>query len=441
MTQMPGEDRPAKVAKLQRRLIRDCVGDEVLAWATTWREKAAVTGHRSPRSVSDLSAISPTRFSELGSPEGLLVRPTLIGLRRHGPKPVKRKLRWLSLTLRGSIVGPKIIDPLYKPIHWVIDDGVPIGSTEADLGRLADLGRRWLTMAGVKPSDAIVSVVEPGPRTDLWHLMLGARASRVPLASLPSGSPPAEVARLGPTVLAGRPEELVRIGRELGETPRSAIHTALVMGGRCSEAARLAVSRALPQAMVLEAWAPPGVRALWVQCRGGDGLHTWPDAELIEIVNGRVVWTGLGWRGSALVRLDTGVTGQLDVGRCGACGSQTPRLHLDPAIEEDRPAAAAASAPVPAARPTDEPGDGSWPEPVLDAIEGIAAWQAVVRRRAGEDELIVYLAVDGDLGEVLTKLEEGLGADQYVVLEVDDVLRRIAENGNRVVDERLPVSA
>jgi hypothetical protein len=247
-------------------------------------------------------------------------------------------------------------------------------------------------------------------------------------------------------VLAGPPEELVRIGRELGETPRSAIHTALVLGERCSEAARVAVGRALPKAMVLEAWAPPGVRALWVQCRGGDGLHTWPDTELIEIINGYVVWTGLGWRGSALVRLDTGVIGHLDTGRCPACGSQTPRLHLEPALDEPRPAsasesAAAAGAPIPASRPIDVPGDGAWPEPVLDAIEGIAAWQAVVRRRAAEDELIVYLAVDGDLGEVLTELEEALGADQYVVLEFDDVLRRVAERGTRVVDERLPVSA
>jgi hypothetical protein len=82
-------------------------------------------------------------------------------------------------------------------------------------------------------------------------------------------------------------------------------------------------------AAVLSAWAPPGARALWTECRDGEGLHTWPEHEVIEIADdGEVLWSALGWRGTVLLRLRTGVRGQLVDTPCPACGSPNPRLLL-----------------------------------------------------------------------------------------------------------------
>jgi len=94
------------------------------------------------------------------------------------------------------------------------------------------------------------------------------------------------------------------------------------------------------QASVVEVWSPPGVRVLWTQCRGGEGVHTWPQTEMVEVCEadgtpvthgeeGELVWTGLGWRGTVLVRLATGARGRVVEGACSTCGRTTPRI-LDP---------------------------------------------------------------------------------------------------------------
>jgi hypothetical protein len=99
---------------------------------------------------------------------------------------------------------------------------------------------------------------------------------------------------------------------------------------------------------VCGAWAPDGVRALWGECRGGH-LHTWPDTEVVEVLDplthapvpagadGELVWTPIGWRGTAALRLATGTFGRLEPGPCPACRRTTPRLAV---LELDPPFAA-----------------------------------------------------------------------------------------------------
>jgi len=165
---------------------------------------------------------------------------------------------------------------------------------------------------------------------------------------------------------------------------------------------------------VLTAWAPAGVRALWTECRGAVGLHTTPAAEVIESINGEVVWSALGWSGTVLLRLRTGVEGVLDDSRCPSCGRSGVRV-------------------LPATGPLVF-------APVLDRLVGEGRWQAELRTVAGIDELIVYAAHDSrnDAAPLLQALVGELPpVTQFVLLPPKRVDQRLAEfNGEAVLDGR-----
>lgn len=348
-------ERSGAYASEQRKLLRAAVAAEVLTFSPYWREAAAEAGLRRPRSAGDLSSLAPRPLSALGPPDELVLRPSPKAVRKSGPRPLRRRLRRTRLGRRRADAARRILDPLYKPIHWLIEGDMPVGCTEADLVRLADLGRRSLELAGVTPNDAIVGLVPSGPTLSSWQLALGAREAGVPLAGLTPDASIEAVTLLGPTVLAGRPPELLRVLRNLSGTARSSVSTVLVITRAPMLATERAALRAAAgsQAVVVESWAPPGSRALWIQCRGGDGVHTWPQAELLEVcgadgkpvepgAEGQLVWTGLGWRGTAFVRLATGVQGRLVEGACETCGRTTPRIldaHVPLAGRRAEPAA------------------------------------------------------------------------------------------------------
>ena len=332
-------ERSSAYASEQRRLVRAAVDAEVLAFTPFWRDVATEAGLSRVKDPADLRTIAPRSLSALGPPDTLVLRPSSEAVRKDGPRPLRRQLRRTRLRSGRVAAARAVLDPLYKPIHWIIENETPVGCTEADLVRLAEIGRRTLDLAGVTQSDAIVGLVPLGPSLSTWQLALGAREARIPLAGLSPSTSLEAVAMLGPTVLAGRPVDLRRVLLGLDEAVRTAIVTVLaVTRGPLPGDERAALSRAAgPQASVVEVWAPPGVRALWTQCRGGEGVHTWPQAELLEVCGpdgapvapgevGQLVWTGLGWRGTVLVRLATGVTGRLVEGACSTCGRTTPRV-------------------------------------------------------------------------------------------------------------------
>ena len=183
------------------------------------------------------------------------------------------------------------------------------------------------------------------------------------------------------------------------------------------------------EATVLSAWAPPGVRSLWAECRGGRGLHTSPGVELVEIVDplsgarvppggeGEVVWTSVGWRGTVFLRLRTDVYATLEEGRCPTCGRTSPRIVPTTGLSA---LAAAVTA-------------------VLDDDERLSLWQVELRAVDGEEELIAFLAPAGgaDLLDVLDDLDHRLSVTQFVVLAHDELDERLIDHGDaRVVDLR-----
>jgi hypothetical protein len=449
---------------------------------------------RDGRSGVDLANLPLTPWSAVTDPREFVLHPDFRSIRDFGEPVLGVRTLWARLTGRTAALNRTHIDPRYKPIRWLMAEGVPVGYSSDDLERLAELGRKWLEDAGVRPSDVLVSVVPVAPTLGYLELVLAARRAGLSTALLPPDVGAAEVARLRPTVLAGRPDDLERV---LSGPPEdlAGVRTVLAVDEPLApgQRARMEASLVADDAAVLAAWAPAGVRALWTECRGQTGLHTAPHAEYLEVVDDEIVWTAIGWSGTVFVRLRTGVVASMDGGTCRGCGRATPRVVVEGALRRtsprrrreplrvERPVPDIPAAPaVPDLvageieadalealaeveewsaepettweaedEPEDEPEEEAEPEPmangtrpafaaVLDGHAGVAAWQAELRTWEGAEELIVFFS-PGTAGAVtvLTDLAGEIDVAQFVVLDEEAVLERLARHDQRqVVDLR-----
>jgi hypothetical protein len=195
-------------------------------------------------------------------------------------------------------------------------------------------------------------------------------------------------------------------------------------------------------------WGPPAGRVLWAECATGSGLHTYPDLELLEVVDpylgqvtagdGDLTVTTIGWHGSVLLRFQTGTwVDPLATDPCPACGRTVPRLvgDLVPSAWE-----LAGTAEDGGACTIDLRGAAA----VLSTVPGVAAWRCELRGPEGRgvgDRLVVELA--GSVpADQLTRMHGRLTAATGVTPEVRagadaaSVERRIAELGGVFVDLR-----
>ncbi|MDQ1375596.1 MAG: phenylacetate-CoA ligase [Actinomycetota bacterium] len=456
----------------QARALNRYLQRQVRAYSPHYRaaiEKAR--RQRDGRSGIDLASLPLTSWSSVSEPRQFVLHPDFGSIRDYGEPVLGIRTLWARATGRTAALNRTHIDPVYKPIHWLVAEGVPVGYSSHDLDRLAELGRKWLEDAGVRPSDVVVSVVPPAPTLGYWELVLAARRAGLSAAFLPPDASATDVARLRPTVLAGRPADLDRL---LSGPPEDlagvrtvlAVDDPLVPGQR----ARMEAGLATRDGVVLSAWAPPGVRSLWTECRGRTGLHTTPQAEHVEVVDDEVVWTAIGWSGTVFVRLRTGVIAMLDSRACPGCGRTTPRV-ISEAVQAAPASPRRRREPLRAQRAAPESDPGTEPEPepelelqpaetwapaetweaepvsngavpafafVLDDHPGVTVWQAELRIHDGAEELFVFFSPGGDGPlQVLSDLAVELPVTQFVVLDEDEVLDRLARHDHRqVVDLR-----
>lgn len=418
----PGRLRAAQDRALTRYLRR-----HVLPYSPLYRDGLA----RPERGLDGFARLPFARLEDVGDPGDLVLRPTAERITSSGDIGLIARLWWARLWRRAEVFNRRSLEPVYKTVHWHREGDVPIGYSAEDLERLAEVGRVSLEMAGLARYDVLVSVVPPGPHLAFWQLALGARRGGLSAMFLPPGTGAGDVARLAPSALAGRPADLVRLLASAVEQRLSLpnVHTVLVAGEPLDAMtrARLASLAAAwgRRPAVVAWWAPPGVRALWSECREGEALHTWPGFELIELIEprsgapvppggeGEIVWTPIGWKGSILLRLRTGIHGTLDVEPCPVCGRRSPQLRPLPVL------------PLFAR--------------VLEEHPGVAAWQVEVRVVGATEELIVFLAPAraGHPGPLLRELDREMSVTQFVVLDRHELDARVAAyDGARVIDLR-----
>lgn len=393
-----------------RELVEYLVHDVALHAPALRQRLAGVAGGGRLKSADDLARMDPMTLADVDDPGALVLRPRI-------PRRTKGALE---------------MERSYKPVHWLVQDGVPIGSSASDVERLGTLSSRWLSATGVRADDVVLGFLPAGPHLPYWQLVLGAMRLGVSAIFVPPVPTPGDVARLRPSVLVGRPYDLARLLDDPSAGARAAgwrtrVRVLIAAGEPLDDALRERLQGLLvaQDATVVSAWAPPGVRAMWWQCPGGSALHTWPEAELVQIADplsatpappgadGEVIWTALGWHGTVMVRLRTGVIASLDPGRCPACGGKGPLLS----VTSGTPSFLG----------------------VLDEHGGVADWQAELRDTVDGEELFVFLSPRPGvrLPELLAELDAELFATQYVVLDRATLDARLAANGDRkVVDLR-----
>jgi hypothetical protein len=145
-------------------------------------------------------------------------------------------------------------------------------------------------------------------------------------------------------LFAGLEERRVRLG---------SLRTVLTVGPPPTTEVRAAIAEAAmrlgaEEVRVQAVWAPESARALWGEPRPSSadpaeatyGFHTYPDLEVLEVRDidgdrmageqepGELLYTSLGWRGTAAIRLATGswTGGLVTTVPCPLTGRTVPRL-------------------------------------------------------------------------------------------------------------------
>jgi hypothetical protein len=443
------------------------------AFSPFWGAHLAAAGV-DPATVSSpeqLRQIPPLRERDIldadgpGSP-GLLLRPTEDQVKSRSSLAT---LWSIARNMQGGGTARKRLALLteYKPVHLQPsgrDGGLMIAYSRSDLDRLHRLGARAAAVLGLGHADYLVSAVPTDGTLAFWgvyHLALGASL----LALHPRGTGQglgvlAPAFRLVPvTAVAVPTEEAIALAERLAFVDLDRVATVVLLGPppmheeRSRIAAAWRSAGAAPEVRVVALWAPPGARALWAECAEGaaggtgSGLHTYPDLEVVELLDpatrrpvsggGDVTYTSAGWHGTALIRYQTGdYAAGLTSGPCPACRRTVPRIQpeiapgaWEPELRRDqqsvrvdlRGAAAALTA-----------------EPAVDA------WLVEVRgpseRRPG-DEYIVMLAGRLDSNR-LVDLDRRLAAAvgrrplQLIVEDRELVEADIVQVGGAFIDAR-----
>jgi len=435
-----------RLAKLQDDLVRDQVQHVVHPFSPYWKERFTELG-KDPATVdgvtavATLPAVGERDVSPNGDPAGmatLVVRATESGFALHAQGPTLRRALRLRLTRPEDY--RQLVEHDTKPTSYVwsgLGFRYPVASTRADLDVVARAGARLWAVLGLTADDALLSAVPVASTTEHVGLYFAAMAAGAP--ALFPGAAVADVvaaARLAsPTVLAVPAASAGAVLAEVLEAGASLdrLRKVLLVGAP-SEDERAAAAAALVghDVVVLAVHAPSGARVLWGECPDGGagaGFHTYPDIDLVQLVDpetvepvaegGELVLTQLGLRGTALLRWRTGdVSGsRIDPAQCPGCRRTVPRvrqlrrgalvLHSDDGRALDLRAVAGA----------------------LSGRTDLADWRVLVggRSRDGRGQVLVHFAANGDPGEAAVgaaadiRTLAGLLPTQLVAVGSEDV--------------------
>ncbi len=345
----------SSLAQLQDSLVRSQVRDSVAPFSPLWRRRFSELNRKaaSIRTVADLEtvpAMGERDVSPTGDPAGmssLVLQAGEAGYALHAPGPDLRRAIRLRAT-RNDDYG-RVVDADTRATSYVFSGAgftYPIASTRADLDVITRAGARLWELLGLTANDVLISAIEPAATTE--HVALQYAAMGVGAPALFPGAAPADLAgavRLAPPSVLALPSAWAPQLLD-GITDLASVHTALLMGAP-SDAERLAAAHALHRAgaasdvAILAVHAPAGARLLWGECRasgGTTGLHTYPDLEVVQVVDpdtgdhttgaGELVITQLGLRGSALLRWRTAdVITAIATGPCPSCRRMVPRVE------------------------------------------------------------------------------------------------------------------
>ena len=352
---------PAQLAKTREAAVRTQVVDAVGPFSPFWRDRLKALG-KSAASVATLSGLQslPAAGERDVCPDGdpagaggLVLQAGESGYALHAEGPRLRKALARRLAAPGSYTA--IVEQDTRPTSYVwagLGLRFPVASTRSDLDVVARAGARLWQVLGLRRADVVVSALPTLPTATTQALQLGALGSGSPLLA-PGPRTDAVVAALAlvpATVLVLPTSGAAALVDALidAEAPLSTLTTVLMAGApyddERAELREALDAAGLEKAVLLAVHVPDGHRLMWGECRpsGGAapravGLHTYPDLEVVDLVDpetgergsgaGEVVLTQLGLRGSALLRWRTGdLADGITESACPQCGRTVPRV-------------------------------------------------------------------------------------------------------------------
>ncbi|MCW2544036.1 MAG: hypothetical protein JWM40_1588 [Frankiales bacterium] len=338
---------------MQAKALRSQLVDAVGPFSPFWKARLAALGRSAaavatPAALAGLPAVGERDVCPDGAPSGaaaMVLQAGESGWALHAQGPRLRKALGRRMLRKGSYRA--IIEADTRPTSFVwagLGFRWPVASTRSDLDVIARAGARLWQVLGLTSADVLVCGLPSLPTASLQALQLGELGAGSP-ALFPGGSAEelGRALQLVPaTVLAldsaGAAELIDQVGDSLGS-----LRLLLLVGAPTDEEredAEVALDQVGSRAKVRAVHCPDGHRLLWAECAdGGDGLHTYPDLELVQLVDpetgeasdgasaSEVVLTQLGLRGTALLRWRTGdLASRISTGPCPACRRTVPRV-------------------------------------------------------------------------------------------------------------------
>ncbi|MBU1672559.1 MAG: AMP-binding protein [Actinobacteria bacterium] len=394
---------------------------------------------------------------------------------------------WTPLPAPGAGGDPQEQSERYQPVFPMFTTGTtaeptPFFFTLYDLERMKEAGRRLASVTSSRAGEdydlRVVAVNNFPGSAHLAHWVALTGAEGAAITTFNTGGGPTMgrervlniVERVRPTLFMGLPgytydlfKTAVSEGRDL-----SSIEVVAMGGDRVTPMAREKIAGLLEETgavdpVVTAAFGCTEMKYAWGDCGDWEsrGYHTYPDMEIIEVVDpetgavlaegetGELVVTNLDARGSVVLRYRTGdvLVGGYSTERCPACGRTVPRISSQ---TYRRPHARQFNL----AKVKGNLVDLNTFVAVLDNNVDVLEWVVEIRNRnddpADVDEVWVYVCptsvgeVSGLRERIVEDLRNSLELtpDRVMVTTYEKMADQLVTSGDRmmtrVIDLRLP---
>ncbi len=423
-------------------------------------------GELDDRTLGDrdgLRQLAPCRERDVRAAPGggasLVLRPTEGQIKATADDAVIRRIA-RAIRRDGRDGERDAIVEEYRPLtlHRGGPDGeLLVASSRADLDRLHRAGARAAAVLGLRHDDVVTSAVPAGPTLDhlvVTHLAAGAGLTALHARGVGDTMDrvAAATAEVPTTVLVVPIEDATPLAAALqgARVDLRRVHTVVTVGPPPQDDERGALQDAFDRlgadVRIRALWGPSSGRTLWAECGPGTGLHTYPDLEVLEVLDplagtptdgdGDLTLTSAGWNGSALVRFQTGAWVEpLDTDPCPRCSRTVPRI-----VGEVVPHAWELPADIGGGRVGHV--DLRGVAVVAATARGVTAWRAELRGptpRIPRDRLMVEFAGgDRDAPTLSDRLEQatGLVPELQVGLPEGDIVDASERVGGALADRR-----
>jgi len=343
---------PKELTALRNERLQRQMRYQLYAFAPFYRRRIdeAGIGPDGISKVEDLVKLPPVDRAVLSERlDQFSLRPTRRLIQRWGASSQLMSVS-MEMVMHGSRRSELLVRNEYEPVHWLETAGttgnaIKISLSKRDLTVLGEQGRRMLQIAGVQPEDRIVNLLPSAASGGFWTTWLGGVSLGVEQSALGPIEPYQGFDHLnqgkGSVLISDAGLALAML--QAAWQPPPSLRT-IILAPRPNNSAEVDALRAAAGAgvNVVSTYHFAEGRAVWSECAEGKaagGFHTFPDLDIVEVVDpetgrpadpdngGELVFTGLEQRGTAVARYRPGdMVGGIQSAPCPYCGRLADRI-------------------------------------------------------------------------------------------------------------------